>query len=165
MNNILEYKGYIAKIEYSAADGVLYGKIEGIKDLVNFESETAAGIEQEFHSAVDDYLALCAELGQEPDKAYSGTFNVRVSPVLHRSLAMLAAKNGTTLNAEVEKALSKYTNQTEGKGMQGTVNLFVYTAYTADAPKGRIKTDASLYDDVRSVWRKENAYAGGKYNA
>lgn len=160
MSNILEYKGYLAKIEYSAADGVLYGKIEGIKDLVNFESETAAGIEQEFHSAVDDYLALCAELGQEPDKAYSGTFNVRISPELHRKLAQLATKNGATLNAEAEKAIAEYTGQPK-TGAPDTVNLIVYTGAGA---KGSLTADTSIYD-MSSIWHSGNAFAGGKYNA
>ena len=70
--NILEYKGYYTKIEYSAEDRVLYGKIEGIRDLVNFESDNIEGIEQEFRSAVDDYLAFCEDLGQNPEKAYKG---------------------------------------------------------------------------------------------
>ena len=46
---------------------MLYGKIEGIRDLVNFESETISGIIQEFHSAVDDYLAFCSDLGEAPN--------------------------------------------------------------------------------------------------
>ena len=86
MKNILQYKGYFTKIEYSVEDRLLYGKIEGIKDLVNFESENVEEIEQEFKNAVDDYLELCQELGQEPDKTYSGTFNVRISPALHRAV-------------------------------------------------------------------------------
>lgn len=110
MNNVLEYKGYMARIEYSAQDHVLYGKIEGIKDLVNFESDSADGIEKEFHCAVDDYLELCEELGQSPDKAYSGTFNVRINPILHRKVAMMAIRNGETLNGTVEKAIQLYTD-------------------------------------------------------
>ncbi|MBE6938283.1 MAG: type II toxin-antitoxin system HicB family antitoxin [Ruminococcaceae bacterium] len=108
MKNILEYKGYYAKIEYSVEDHVLYGKIEGIKDLVNFESDSVDNIEKEFQSAVDDYLDLCRELGQEPDKAYSGTFNIRISPELHRAVAMQAIKNGVSLNNTVETALDQY---------------------------------------------------------
>ena len=105
MNNILEYKGYYTKVEYSAEDGVLFGKIEGIKDLVNFECENAADAEKEFHRAVDDYLAFCADLGQDPDKPYKGVFNVRISPELHRRAAMAADKSGVTLNAFVAKAI------------------------------------------------------------
>lgn len=74
MASVLEYKGYFAKIEYSAEDGVLYGKVEGIKDFANFESDSVVGIENEFHAAVDDYLELCKKLGQEADKTRSSTF-------------------------------------------------------------------------------------------
>ena len=105
MNNILEYKGYYTKIEYSVEDQVLYGKIEGIKDLVNFECENLADVEKEFHDAVDDYLAFCEDLGQSPEKPYKGVFNVRVSPELHRRAAIAADKKGETLNAFVTDAI------------------------------------------------------------
>ncbi|MBE6949424.1 MAG: type II toxin-antitoxin system HicB family antitoxin [Ruminococcaceae bacterium] len=112
MNNILKYKGYLARIEFSVEDMVLYGKIEGIKDLVNFESDSIDKIEEEFHNAVDEYLQMCEELGENPDKAYSGTFNVRISPALHRKLAMKAYKTGMTLNSAVETAIEAYTDNT-----------------------------------------------------
>ena len=49
MKNVLEYKGYYTKINFSVEDKVLFGKIEGINDLVNFESESIDEIENEFH--------------------------------------------------------------------------------------------------------------------
>lgn len=110
MKNVLEYKGYFAKIEYSADDMVLCGKIEGIRDLVNFESSDPSLIEFEFHSAVDDYLELCEELGVSPDKAYSGTFNVRVKPETHRAAAMTAEKRGLSLNQLVSQAIEDFVN-------------------------------------------------------
>ena len=116
MKNILEYKGYHTKIEVDLEDGILYGKIEGIRDLVNFESETLDDLEKEFHLAVDDYLSFCKEVGKTPEKEYKGSFNVRVSPELHRQLAVLAFKNGESLNQTVEKAIEAYisgTSQTE----------------------------------------------------
>lgn len=67
MNNILSYKGYTAKIEFSKEDNALFGQIDDIKDFVNFESDSAKDIEQEFHNAVDDYLAFCKEIGKEPN--------------------------------------------------------------------------------------------------
>ena len=84
MKNVLHYKGYSAKPEYSAEDQVFYGKILGIDDLVDFYTENAKELEQEFHAAVDDYLAFCQEVGKQPQKEFSGTFNVRISPELHR---------------------------------------------------------------------------------
>ena len=108
MKNILEYKGYHTKIEVDLEDGILYGKIEGIRDLVNFESETLDDLEKEFHLAVDDYLSFCEEVGKTPEKEYKGSFNVRVSPELHRQLALLAFKNSESLNQTVEKAIEAY---------------------------------------------------------
>lgn len=107
-NNIFEYKGYHTKIEFDAEDLILRGKIEGISDLVNFECESMQDVEKEFHAAVDDYLAFCEEVGKIPEKEYKGTFNVRISPDLHRKLAMYASKNGETLNSAVESAIAEY---------------------------------------------------------
>lgn len=107
-SNIFEYKGYHTKIEFDAVDLVLRGKIEGISDLVNFECESMQEIENEFHTAVDDYLAFCEEVGKTPEKEYKGSFNIRISPDLHRKLAMLASKNGESLNSAVESAITEY---------------------------------------------------------
>lgn len=62
----LTYKGYYTEIHYSEEDKVLFGKVEGIADLVNFESDSAKTIEKEFHDAVDEYLAYCQEGGNPP---------------------------------------------------------------------------------------------------
>lgn len=64
----IEYHGYHTYVRYSAADKVLYGKIEGIKDLVDFESESAVEVENEFHKAVDDYIAFCREVGKNVEE-------------------------------------------------------------------------------------------------
>ena len=107
-SNILTYKGYHTKIEYDTESHILYGKIEGIIDLVTFESENSNEIVDEFHSAVDDYLAFCESVGKSPDKEYRGVFNVRVKPELHRKLAEEAIKRGTSLNFLTEQALAKF---------------------------------------------------------
>lgn len=108
MNNILEYKGYYTKIMYSSEDRILHGKIEGIGDLVTFKSTDTTKIEEEFHNAVDDYLEFCEEVGKEPDKSYKGTFNIRISPELHKKLALKAFKNNESLNQTVENAIREY---------------------------------------------------------
>ena len=118
MGNVLEYKGYHTKIKFDSENLVLYGKIEGINDLVTFETSDLHMIKKEFESAVDDYLVFCEEVGKTPEKEYKGTFNVRVTPELHRSLAVMASKNNESLNQTVEKALYAYvkgTTQTEIK--------------------------------------------------
>ena len=49
-------------IEFDSENKVLYGKIEGIDDLVTFESDSAKEIEKEFHYAVDDWLKFRKEI-------------------------------------------------------------------------------------------------------
>ena len=112
-NTKLMYKGYFTEIKYSEEDKVLFGKIEGIADIVNFESDSAKEIEEEFHKAVDDYLKLCKELGKCPEKAYKGTFNIRISPKLHRDIALYAEQHGETLNSSVEKAIEELLRSQE----------------------------------------------------
>lgn len=104
-SKLLHYKGYSAKPEYSPEDRIFYGKILGIDDLVDFMSEQAGELENEFHQAVDDYLDFCKEIGKEPQKEYKGTFNVRISPELHRQAAMRAEEEDISLNRFVENAL------------------------------------------------------------
>lgn len=109
--NILEYKGYHTTIEFDSETYILRGKIEGINDFVNFESDDPKAIEHEFHAAVDDYLEFCKEVGKEPDKEYKGTFNIRIQPELHKKIALLAFKNGESLNNTVEKAIRAYVEE------------------------------------------------------
>lgn len=67
--SILHYKGYSTQPEYSADDRIFFGRIIGIRDMVYFQSDSVKGIEKEFHKAVDDYLAFCAEIGKEQEEA------------------------------------------------------------------------------------------------
>lgn len=114
-SNVLEYKGYYTRIEYDTEGLVLRGKIEGINDLVTFECEDTKKVEEEFHKAVDEYLNFCKEVGKTPEKEYKGTFNIRISPKLHKELAVLAMKNGDSLNGSVEKAIREYVVENTSK--------------------------------------------------
>lgn len=113
MGNILEYKGYHTRIVFDSESKTLHGKIEGISDLVDFECASPKDAEEEFHAAVDDYIEFCKEVGRSPEKEYKGTFNVRISPELHKRIAQCAFKDDCSLNAEVEKAIIAFINQTD----------------------------------------------------
>ena len=108
MSNIIEYKGYVGSIEFSENDGLFYGKVQGIRSLISYEGENAKELIRDFHMAVDDYLALCAKRGTEPEKAYKGTFNIRISPELHKKAAIYATEHKVSLNSIVETALSGF---------------------------------------------------------
>ena len=105
MKNTLEYKGYIGSIEFSAEDTVFFGKVLGIRSLISYEGETAKSLLCDFKNAIDDYLEMCGAEGIEPEKPYKGSFNVRISPNLHRQAALIAASTQMTLNSFVEKSI------------------------------------------------------------
>ena len=105
--NTMTYKGYLGLVSFSEKDNVFFGKIEGINGLVNFEGESVRELTEAFHEAVDDYLAYCKDEGIEPDKSYSGMLNVRLTPAIHRQIAMLARQAGMTLNAYIKNALEE----------------------------------------------------------
>ncbi len=105
--NTLSYKGYIGSVAFSEKDNLFFGKIEGINGLVNFEGESVKELTEAFHEAVDDYLAYCKDEGIEPDKSYSGVLNVRLTPTIHRQIAMLAKQAGQTLNTYIKNTLEE----------------------------------------------------------
>lgn len=59
MNNTMEYKGYVGTVEFSEEDSLFYGKVMGIRALISYDGTTAKELVEDFHGAIDDYLALC----------------------------------------------------------------------------------------------------------
>ncbi len=105
--NTLKYKGFLGSVNFSEEDNVFFGKLEGIDGLVNFEGTSVEELKSAFHEAVDDYLAYCEQEGIIPHKSYSGTLNIRISPDVHRQIAVLASKAGVSINAFIKQALSR----------------------------------------------------------
>jgi predicted HicB family RNase H-like nuclease len=56
--------------------------------------------------SINDYIAWCTEEGVEPEKPYSGKFNLRLSPELHREIAIRAKRLNISINSFVEKAIT-----------------------------------------------------------
>ena len=105
MNNTMEYKGYIGSVEFSEQDQLFFGKVQGIRSLISYEGQSAKELVEDFHGAVDDYLAICAEEGAEPELAYKGSLNIRLGPELHRTAAIYAMSHNQSLNSFIETAV------------------------------------------------------------
>lgn len=105
--NVLTYKGFMGSVNFSAEDEAFYGKIEGVNDLVTFEGETVKELTEAFHYVVDEHIKDCKEQNIEPEKSYKGSFNIRITPDLHRRLVISAKLKGETLNRFVSEALNK----------------------------------------------------------
>jgi len=107
MKDILKYKDFAGSVQFSAEDEVFHGKLIGIDDLVTFEGESVTQLKESFEEAVDDYLELCESVGKSPFKSYKGSFNVRISPALHKQLAHKSIEMGVSLNQLVEQAINE----------------------------------------------------------
>jgi predicted HicB family RNase H-like nuclease len=103
----MEYKGYLGTVEYDAEAKIFHGDIINTRDVITFQGKSVNEIEKAFKDSIDDYIAWCKEDGVEPEKPYSGKFNVRLSPDLHRQIAILAKRKRISLNSFVEKAVTK----------------------------------------------------------
>ncbi|MBP7148805.1 MAG: type II toxin-antitoxin system HicB family antitoxin [Acidobacteria bacterium] len=102
---MMEYRGYQAKPEYDDETKMFRGRVLHVLDVITFEGRTVDELETDFHAAVDDYLKLCEESGEKPERPFSGRFIVRVSPELHRAIALAATKDDKSINTWVIQAL------------------------------------------------------------
>ncbi|MCI8736656.1 MAG: type II toxin-antitoxin system HicB family antitoxin [Lachnospiraceae bacterium] len=107
MSNWLSYKNYNGTVEYSKEDDCLFGKVVGVRSLLSYEGESIKELKADFQRVIDEYLADCGERNVEPEQPYKGTFNIRISPELHRNIALYAMEHGKSLNAAVEEAIGK----------------------------------------------------------
>ena len=103
--NMMTYRGYVARIEYSDEDTAFVGHIAGIRDIVGFHGESVNELRAAFEEAVDDYLETCEKLGRAPQKPYSGKLLLRVDPGIHARAAALAEAQGRSLNAWAQDVL------------------------------------------------------------
>jgi predicted HicB family RNase H-like nuclease len=110
MKNAMTYKGYTARIEFDGQDRVFFGRLVGIRDIITFHGETVDELEAAFKEAVDDYLATCAKLGEEPNKPYSGKLTLRIPPSVHAAIATAAETSGKSLNKWVSEILDQATH-------------------------------------------------------
>ncbi len=121
--SIMKYKGYEGTAEIDMDTMVCRGKVLFIHDLVNYQAPDPVGLQKEFEAAVDDYLETCEYLGREPQKSLKGSFNVRVSPDLHKSAVIRAKEDGTSLNKVVARSLEAYLNGSSEVSQNITINM------------------------------------------
>lgn len=104
---VLKYKNYTGSVEFNETDKILFGKVLGIRGLISYEGQTVDELEQDFKNGIDEYLEICKEKGIEPQKSYTGAFNVRISSDMHGQAVLKAQEQGITLNAFVKLAIEE----------------------------------------------------------
>lgn len=142
MHNTMKYKTYVGSVEFSEAKECFFGNVLGIRKDISYEGEDVRSLIRNFHEAVDDYLADCSEAGTEPERAYKGTFNVRVSENLHREAALYGLNNNMSLNSVVENAMQNMVEKNfyhSASMVREDIKDFYYKEPKKDVEKERIK--------------------------
>jgi len=104
---MMEYKGYIGKVEFDSEAEIFHGEVINIRDVITFEGSSVEELNQAFRDSVDDYLEFCTIRGEEPEKPFSGKFVIRLSPELHREAFIKARLSDKSLNSWVSEVLEK----------------------------------------------------------
>ena len=105
----MEYKGYIAAIEYDDIEDLLYGHVinTGAISIATFGASDVEGLKREFKISIEEYLASCREDGVEPLKPSSGKLHLNLGPSLHSKVTLLAIEDGVDVDQWIKKALEE----------------------------------------------------------
>ena len=106
---MMEYKGYVAEVEFDDSIDVLHGRIvnSGPYPIATFEATDARELRREFERSVDEYLKWCEEDGVEPRRPFSGKLNLRLGSELHSVVAEAALANRMSINSWIVQALRR----------------------------------------------------------
>jgi predicted HicB family RNase H-like nuclease len=102
---MLEYKGYIAKIDFDDDNEYLHGEVINVRDVITFKGKNVQELKRELKNSVECYLDFCKKKKRDPEKPFSGKFIVRVAPNLHRELYSSAKLHGLSLNKFIAMTL------------------------------------------------------------
>lgn len=106
---MMQYKGYSGKVEYDDDAEIFHGEVIGLRDVITFQGKTVNEIKHAFRESVDDYLDFCVQLGQAPEKPFTGKFMLRLTPDLHRKVFVAAKQSGESINGWVVDQLQHLT--------------------------------------------------------
>ena len=65
---MISYKEYRAKVGFDYSAGVFHGRVMNTRDMIFFEATSVDELTKEFRFSIDDYLAMCAQKGEDPDR-------------------------------------------------------------------------------------------------
>src|ERR1700722_99227 len=105
----MTYKGYEATVRFDDEARIFHGDVINTRDVITFQGSSVKDLEQAFYDSVEDYLEFCASRGESPEKPFSGTFLVRVTSDLHKTIVMEARRRGKSVNKYVASLLRRKT--------------------------------------------------------
>ncbi len=119
---MMEYKGYVAAVEFDDSIDVLHGRVvnSGPYPIATFEAIDATELRRESERSVDEYLEWCAEDGVEPKRPFSGKLNLRLGSELPALVAGAAAAGQVSINSWIVDAIRRAIGTRVGDSQRRT---------------------------------------------
>lgn len=111
MASTMQYKGYIARVEYDDKAKLFHGQILNLRDVITFQGRSVTELRKALRDSVGDYVEFCAERGEKPEKPFSGKVLLRLTPELHRAAMVAAAQRRRSLNAWAAEVIERATRR------------------------------------------------------
>jgi len=108
MSKFLEYKGYMGTVEYSLEDNLLFGEVVGIRSLISYEGSDLESLKKDFEDGIESYLSSCEYECVPPEKPYTGSLGVRISPTLFKQLYTFSSTRNQTTDQTIEDAIRRH---------------------------------------------------------
>ena len=105
--NPIKYKDYLGVFEYNPEADLFHGEVVNLADVVTFQGRSLDELKQALQESIEDYLEFCQEIGKEPERPFSGRFNLRLTPELHRAASTRARRQNKSLNTWVAETLEQ----------------------------------------------------------
>jgi predicted HicB family RNase H-like nuclease len=96
--NMMNHKGYTARIEFDERDSIFVGRALGLHTIMSFHGETVAELPAALEAAVEDFLRDCKEQGVRPEEPVSGKLMLRVPPEVCGAALVAAQAPGKSLS-------------------------------------------------------------------
>lgn len=107
---MMEYKGYLAHVEFDNDASLFHGEVRNTRDVITFQGRSVDDLKKAFADSVEEYLSFCEERGEAPERPFSGRLTVRISPEQHRQVVFAAEKGGTDIDSWIASALLQAAN-------------------------------------------------------
>lgn len=109
--DIMEYKGFEAKIKYDNEDNIFFGIITNISDCLSFDGTNVEDLRKAFEETVEDYENLCKSLKKDIVFIQSiEKHNIKIYRKLYDKLRKLSKNKQKTINSLVNNMILDYFN-------------------------------------------------------
>lgn len=115
---MMNYKDYLAHVEFDAEADIFHGEVINIRDVITFQGKSTDDLKRAFRDSVEDYLEFCAERGEEPEKPFSGRFTINLSPELHREILYAVEKSGKNMENWITDIFTRAVGKGSDMGIQ-----------------------------------------------